>query len=225
MRQARRFHADLIVTDAHVGSNFAPALMQEVDWELVRRSTVPVLIVREQRPYHRPIVLAALDPSQAHAKPTTLDEKILGFAEAISTALNGDVHALHAFALPAAYTEAASAVSAGVAAELQALDAGRAQAALDASLIASRIPAERRHIFPGSPANAIVSTVTDVGASLVIMGSVARSAIAGLFIGNTAEKVLNRLPCDLLLLKPDEFADGISDQRRGARFISTGMFY
>jgi nucleotide-binding universal stress UspA family protein len=132
---------------------------------------------------------------------------------------------MHAFAIPAAFAEAASAVSEGVAAELQALDAGRAQAALDATLVASRIPAERRHIFPGSAADAIVNTVTSVGASLVIMGSVARSAIAGLFIGNTAEKVLSRLPCDLLLLKPDEFANAISDQRRGARLVSTGMYY
>jgi len=57
------------------------------------------------------------------------------------------------------------------------------------------------------------------------MGSVARSGVGRLFIANTAEKVLNRLSCDLLLLKPDEFANHISDQRRGARLISTGMYY
>ena len=84
---------------------------------------------------------------------------------------------------------------------------------------------ERRHIQPGSPADAVVATATELDASLLVMGSVARSGLGRLFIGNTAEKILSRLPCDLLLLKPDGYRDSISDQRRGARLISTGMYF
>ena len=225
LRQARRFHADLIVTDAHQGSHFAAALLEEVDWELVRLSAAPLLIVKQPRPYHRPLVLAALDPSQTHSKPGTLDDRIVSLSEVFSKVLQGELHAVHAFPVPAAYAQAASAVTAGVAAELQAIDAGRARAALDASLVESRIPADRRHIQPGSPADAVVASATELKASLLVMGSVARSGLGRLFIGNTAEKVLSRLPCDLLLLKPDEYRDSISGQRRGARLISTGMYF
>jgi universal stress protein E len=225
VRQARRFHADLIVTDAHHGSNFAAWLLQEVDWELVRVSAVPLLIVRQPEPYQRPLILTALDPSEAHSKPATLDGKLLKVAANFSQALHGDLHAMHAYPIPAAYIQAASAVKSSVAAELQAIDAGRAHANLDSLLTSTRIPAECRHVVPGSPADAIVRTATDLKASLLVMGSVARSGAGRLFIGNTAEKVLNRLPCDLLLLKPDDFVNKVSDQRRGARLISTGMYY
>jgi universal stress protein E len=225
VRQARRFHADLIVTDAHLGSNLAPSILQEVDWELVRSSAVPVLIVKGERLYHRPRVLAALDPGRKHGKPVTLDEKILEIAQLFSNALHGEMHAMHAYAVPAAYSEASAAASAGVAAVLQAMDAGEAEAALDSLLTASRIPSERRHIVAGSAAAAIIQTATDVHASLLVMGSVARSGLGRLFVGNTADKVLNHLPCDLLLLKPDDFANSIADERRGARLISTGMYY
>jgi len=225
LRQARRFHADLIVTDAHQGSNFAPALLEEVDWELVRLSAAPLLIVKQPRPYHRPLVLAALDPSQTHSKPTTLDDRIVSLSEVFSKALQGNLHAVHAYPVPTAYAQAAAAVTSGVAAELQAIDAGRAQAALDALLAGSSVPAECRHVQPGSPADAVIATATQLKASLLVMGSVGRSGLGRLFIGNTAEKILSRLPCDLLLLKPDGFRDSISDQRRGARIISTGMYW
>lgn len=225
LRQARRYHADLIVTDAHLGSNFAPALLEEVDWELVRLSPAPLLIVQRPQPYHRPVILAALDPGQAHSKPATLDDRILSQSNVFSQALHGDLHAVHAYPVSAAYAQAAAVVTAGVAAELEAIEAGRARAALDALLANSAIPSDRRHIQPGSPADAIITAATDLGASLLVMGSVGRSGLGRLFIGNTAEKILRRLPCDLLLLKPDGFRDSISDQRRGTQIITTGTYY
>ena len=50
-------------------------------------------------------------------------------------------------------------------------------------------------------------TLTDqLRADVVIMGAVSRSGLKGLFLGNTAEDVLDRLHCDLLIVKPDGFA-------------------
>jgi universal stress protein E len=42
-------------------------------------------------------------------------------------------------------------------------------------------------------------------ADFVVMGAVARSGLKRLFIGSTAERVLDRLPCDLVIIKPLEF--------------------
>ncbi len=224
VRQARRYHADLIVTDAHAGRNFAPAVMQEVDWELIRLSAVPVLIVRQAQPYHQPIVLAALDPRRRHSKPAALDDKILNVSQHMGNVLHGELHAIHSYTVPAAYAEASAVSGGSVAAELQAIDAESAQAALDRLLTQSGVLPERRHVLQGSPADAIVRSARDMNASLVVMGSVARSGIGGFFIGNSAEKVLNHIPCDLLLVKPDGFSNSIPDQRRGARVISVGAY-
>jgi nucleotide-binding universal stress UspA family protein len=47
----------------------------------------------------------------------------------------------------------------------------------------------------------VVAEVID----LVVMGTVARAGIAGMLIGNTAERVLRKLPCSVLTVKPDVF--------------------
>jgi universal stress protein E len=39
-------------------------------------------------------------------------------------------------------------------------------------------------------------------ADVVVMGAVSRRGLARVFLGNTAEEVLDRLGCDLLIIKP-----------------------
>lgn len=40
---------------------------------------------------------------------------------------------------------------------------------------------------------------------LVVMGTIGRSGIRGMITGNTAERLLPRLHCSLLAVKPDGF--------------------
>ena len=42
-------------------------------------------------------------------------------------------------------------------------------------------------------------------ADLIVMGTVARTGIPGLFIGNTAETILGRVECSVLAVKPPGF--------------------
>lgn len=44
----------------HAGRHLAPSLLQLTDWELLRLSPVPVLLVKTVGAYRRPTVLAAL---------------------------------------------------------------------------------------------------------------------------------------------------------------------
>lgn len=41
--------------------------------------------------------------------------------------------------------------------------------------------------------------------SLIVMGTVSRTGVAGLLIGNTAEKLLQKVNCSVLAVKPDDF--------------------
>jgi universal stress protein E len=52
------------------------------------------------------------------------------------------------------------------------------------------------------------------------MGAVSRSGLARLFIGNTAEQVMDALPCDLLVVKPPRFKSRVPQARRGVLFTS-----
>jgi universal stress protein E len=68
-----------------------------------------------------------------------------------------------------------------------------------------RIPAKNRLLVTGDPAFALPRIVGKHRASVVVMGAVSRSALARLFIGHTAERVIDALKCDVLIVKPRRF--------------------
>src|SRR5689334_3569920 len=74
VRRAIRYRADLIIAECHRGSRrLAPWLIHLTDWELLRASPVPVLLLKNPKPWRKHVMLAAVDPSHAHAKPSRLD--------------------------------------------------------------------------------------------------------------------------------------------------------
>ena len=99
IRKAQRISADLLVVENHHGTGRHPArwLLAYTDWELLRLCPIPVLLVKNRQLYHRPRVLAAIDPSHAYAKPSNLDRQILRAGAQLVHALHGELHALHAF--------------------------------------------------------------------------------------------------------------------------------
>ena len=118
VRRAFLIKADLIVAGSPADRHAAAGLLRLTDWELLRHSPVPVLLVKRSRPYRHPNVLVAVDPCHAHSKPSQLDEEILGVGGAIAAALHGKLHAIHAYA-PVVIGSAAGSVPAGVAVRLE----------------------------------------------------------------------------------------------------------
>jgi len=66
------------------------------------------------------------------------------------------------------------------------------------------------HLLKGWPRNEIPTFVKKVKADLVVMGTVARTGASGLFMGNTAETILNKLDCSVLAIKPSGFKTPIT---------------
>jgi universal stress protein E len=67
----------------------------------------------------------------------------------------------------------------------------------------SRVPHIR--IVNGKPETSILDLIEKNSIDLVIMGTIGRTGIRGVLTGNTAERLLPRLPCSLLAVKPDDF--------------------
>jgi universal stress protein E len=96
VRRAAQIGADLIIAECHRGARTRPWLIHLTDWELLRASPLPVLLLKNGRPYRRPPTLAAVDPAHTHAKPLDLDSQILSAARQFSAALRGSLHVMHA---------------------------------------------------------------------------------------------------------------------------------
>jgi universal stress protein E len=89
---------------------------------------------------------------------------------------------------------------------------------LDRALDRARIPRGRRHLVKGAPSEAIPRTARALRAHIAVMGAISRSALKRIVIGNTAERVLGELPCDVLVVKPARFVTRVSHTRRGVRY-------
>jgi universal stress protein E len=223
IRAAARFEADLIVAECHRAAHLAPWLLRFTDWELLRRSAVPVLLVKNRRPYHRSKVLAAVDPMHSYAKPANLDNEILHYGSTIADALRGTLHAVHAYN-PLLVGVSANELSApnGVA-KAQAEAAARAHAALDPKLNSLGIVKARRHIVDGFAIDVIQNVAREIHAEILVMGAISRSGLKRLFIGNTAERVLDRMTCDVLIVKPRRFKSRVARVPRGAQVIAAPL--
>ena len=60
------------------------------------------------------------------------------------------------------------------------------------------------HVRRGSAADIIPDVAKELEADLVIVGSVGRAGLSGIAIGNTAEKILNGIAADVLVLVKEE---------------------
>jgi len=60
-------------------------------------------------------------------------------------------------------------------------------------------------VISGFPESAIVEMIQEKSIDLLIMGTLGRSGIRGVITGNTAERLLPRLQCSMLAIKPDGF--------------------
>ncbi len=71
-------------------------------------------------------------------------------------------------------------------------------------------------LIRGTPETVIEEQSRDIGADVVVMGTVARTGLSGVFIGNTAENIINSLECPVLAVKPDGFVSPLDKRFREA---------
>ena len=222
VRRARHIKADLIVAECHSGRRLAPWLLQLTDWELLQKSPLPVLLIKSSRPYRHPVVLAAIDPTHAFSKPTRLDAEILRSSTAVQRALRGSLHAVHAYMSLPLYVGADLAANAEVVTEIEETAAAHAAKQFGRALKTAHVPRARRYLIEQSAVQAIPAVARRISSAIVVMGAISRSGLKRIFIGNTAERVLNDLTCDVLVVKPRGFKSPVARASRGIRLIATG---
>ena len=193
------------VSEGSVRLGVAP-VVRLTDWELLRRKPCTRLAAQKAAGAvaRDTFVLAAVDPSHAHAKPSLPGlPVIVEHGEQFAKALHRPLHVMHAN-YPSVF---------GLTLGDPAIDAATLAATYEQQKIKSRrdfrvfaenakIPRARRHVIDRDPVSGISAIARKVSAELVVMGAVSRSGLKRLFIGNTAERVSNTLPCDVLVVKP-----------------------
>lgn len=197
IREAMKLNADLLVQHTRHHSALSRLLLTHHDWQLVRCSPMPLLLVKEQDWRDSPTILAAVDPKHRHHKPQGLDHKLLHIATDVAELTEGEVYVMHSYnRIP----------TTGRKLELAKEDHERAFNGLMADF---NIPKENCYLTEEAPEFAMSELEKDIGADIVVMGAISRSMLADVFIGSTTEKVLDFLDCDVLIVKPDDFVSPV----------------
>lgn len=219
VRRARQIRADLIVVSRYAGRHTAPALMRLTDWELVRLSPLPVLLVKNPHAYRHPGVLVAIDPRHAFAKPVQLDKIILRMGQSLSKSLGGALHAVHAYARVPLLTAPAHAMKASAYVRIEREAAHSAQRSFERALRSTRVARSRRYLVAADPIGGILEASRRSRSAIVVMGAISRSGFKRLLIGNTAERILDELKSDILVVKPAKFPDRVPRAMLGAQAL------
>lgn len=201
LHRARETHPDLIIKSTRFHPIFQRNYFRASDWHLIKQCTAPLLFVKQAKPdaIGGPL-LAAVDPFHPKDRPARLDRQLLAAATRFARTSKAAVHAVHAVRpLPRI----------DVSGESYYAPADIESAILEQRLGTVRetcrpfaIPDERIHMRVGSPQRVIPEVAAEIRAAAIVMGAVSRTSLKELFVGNTAEQVLEEVSCDVLVLHP-----------------------
>jgi universal stress protein E len=212
LRRIAEHAPDLVVKDTHYHSPLRRTFITNTDWHLIRSCPVPLLLAKPAEWPRAPRIVAAVDPTHQHAKPAALDGDILDAALRIARCVDGQVEVVHAFFPAALFAATAGLAGLPLAVDVATpdlLEAERTRVEREVvELAVSRgLPPDAAQVVQGAAAEVLPPYLERVEASLLVMGAISRSRLREIFIGSTAERVLDRLPCDVLVVKPPDFTD------------------
>lgn len=189
----------IVAKDTHHHNVLKRTILSNTDWHLIRECPAPLLLVKPDPVAENPKVFAAVDPLHVHDKPAALDNEIVKLAKTLADGIGGELHVLHTFMVPApsSLPEGTLIVEIAEGVERQHRDA------FTEFLAPHAIPDDRAHLIEGAAHKRLAEFSESEGAGIIVMGAVSRSGLGRVFVGSTAERVLDRLPCDLLIVKPE----------------------
>jgi universal stress protein E len=207
LRKIRATRPDIVVKDTHYHTVIRRTLLTNTDWHLIRECPVPLLLVRRESWTGGPLrVGAAVDPGHLRDEPAALDRAILDAVERLKTTCGAHTFAVHVFAAlrglrtGAAQNDECSFGRGALGKVVQELRAARHEQFERLLQGRAFAPAER-FFLDGDVIETLPLFVAEQNADILALGAVARGRAYELFVGSTAERLLDRLPCDVLIVK------------------------
>jgi universal stress protein E len=204
VRKAAATQPLLVVKETHYHPVLKRALFSNTEWDLIRTCPCPLLLAKQRKLAEASKILACVDPMHEHDKPAALDHAIMTIAKELATAVGGELHAFHSFDPAAAIVVASDTLATPISMPVREITERIEQehrAALRALLKGYGVKADKVHLYQGPTTDLLQRVTEDLTADFVVMGAVSRTGLKRVFIGSTAERVLDRLPCDLLVVK------------------------
>ena len=189
VEKAKEFKADLLIQHCRAYGKIEHNHLTNDSWQLVRHCPLPLLLVKDKDWGVPATMMAAVDPMHSHHKPLELDLLILEAVAAISEQLGGEFHIVHAYAESARPFAAAGKLK------------QEHSKAFNNLLAGFNYDENSLHLIDETPIYALEKTSEKLNSDIIVMGAISRSRMSESLIGSTAEKVLDYIKTDVLIIK------------------------
>ncbi|MCA9124284.1 MAG: universal stress protein [Planctomycetaceae bacterium] len=210
IREVLRDGHDLVIRASRGLRSRASTFFGTTSTRLFRKCPCPVLLLRAGSVCECRRVVAAVDATPADDAHAALNETILQFAKSMCGDHDCVVDVVHGWDI---YGESIlkEHMRPEEFEELQGKTEAETKRLVDELVtpFGMRVGQDNVHVIHGDPASVIPQFVERTTADLVVLGTIARTGVSGLLIGNTAEQILNRIECSVLAVKPPGFVSPI----------------
>lgn len=206
IREVLRWKADLVVVGRQDTPMEGRHKLGHISRRLLRKSPVPVWVVRPDHDRAPKCILAATDLTPVGTRATQS-------AAFLALRTEAELHVVHSFQIPLALHMSHRREPGETSADSSERIAQQARQAIDKELAGSGMSEKANvHVVCDSPEGGILQAVNKFEPDLLVMGSISRSGLAGALMGNTAESLVGEVNCSLYTIKPADFVSPVTLQ-------------
>lgn len=214
IRQVLSARHDLVIIGAEGDDGLRQALFGSTTMHLMRKCPCPVWVLKPTQTGQLGRILAAVDPNPAHPDHCVLNTIIMQLSTSLAQQYSAELHIVHVWNyeyesilrwqdINMSQTEVNRFLH-----EVREEHGCQLEALLqqyDLSDLAHKV-----HLMKGEAGKLIPKLARSQKIDLLVMGTVCRTGVAGLIMGNTAEDVLRHVDCSVLTVKPDGFKTSVT---------------
>ncbi len=180
------------------------------DWHLLRKCPCPVLLVKNHDWPINGNIIASVHVGSENTTHTALNDSMVEQGLKFAKQLNAELYLVNSYPVtpanvtvelpefdPTSYTDAVRGF------HLTAMKALRQKYGIDE---------EHTYVKEGLPEDVVPKAAQELDAGLVILGTTGRTGLSAVFIGNTAENVIDKINCDVLALKPEGYISPLAPE-------------
>lgn len=206
-----------VLRDSHdlvIRKESASRGVDQLSMRLLRKCPCPIWLIRTTHSGDFRTILGAVDVGTEQQETLQLNRKIVELTYTLAQREQGKAHYLNTWRLEAEAmlrgprfkisSEEISAMKTMLKSERE-----MAMARLLEDARIHTLP-EHIHIIEGKTDEILEHRIDDLGIDVLVLGTIGRTGIPGLLIGNTVERLLTRISCSVLAVKPDGFISPVT---------------
>lgn len=185
---AVRRASNLIVKSTFSHTNSKRKLSKTSDFMLIRRCVSPILFVREDRPWSSNVILAAVNLEATDEEHTRLNIAVIQRAKTLAQLTGMEVALVSAVSDAVVFKDY--------------IEDKDVEFSSNEEIVAAYfdLSPDMVYLSKGKAKSTILKAAEKTDADIVVIGSVGRKGVKGMLIGNTAEKILDELVSDVLVV-------------------------